>query len=276
MSISIKKRKAGIKMKQDDLRIVSLNLRTARYPEQHNQYIREPRISAFVADMLPDSLGTQECTYFWRERLDICLEGFERAQEIHENPNGFKNFIWFNKNTVDLVDRGVFWLSETPGEASVCFGSKYYISCGWAIFEKKSSGLRYIHMNTHLDYTSEDIRLKELDILLSAAGEFIKSGYPVFITGDFNAREASPTYEKMLSTGVFRDFRYAVDAPGVAHTFNKYETEENEPDPAGFTTIDYGFYSGAITPVSLNIYDKYSGGYMSDHNALCFDMKISG
>ncbi len=260
------------------LSVVSLNLRTATSATANNQSLREPRIVEFIKDKMPDSIGTQECTAFWRTRLDeeFGKLGYSRAQLTHSNPQAMKNYIWYNPSTVSLVDSGYIWLSETPDFASKGFGSEYYISASWAILESKATGVQYIHVNTHLDYTSEDIRLKELDILLSAAGEFIKSGYPVFITGDFNAREASPTYEKMLSSGVFRDFRYAVAAPGVAHTFNKYETEENEPDTACFTTIDYGFYSGAITPVSLNIYDKYSGGYMSDHNALCFDMKISG
>ena len=36
-------------MKKTDIRAVSLNLRTARTPEQHNQSIQEPRIAAYLA-----------------------------------------------------------------------------------------------------------------------------------------------------------------------------------------------------------------------------------
>ena len=261
-------------MKQDHLRIVSLNLRTARYPEQHNQAIREPRIAAYIADRQPDSLGVQECTRFWQERLDLCLTGFARAQEPHENPNGFKNFIYYNTATVRLVDSGIFWLSDTPDVASQCFGSRYFISCGWAVLERLDSGARYVHMNTHLDYTDEEIRQKEADILLPRAFGFADLSLPVLITGDFNTPPHSPTYEKMLAAGRLSDFRQKVAPPALPFTFNKYEKEEEEPDPAGFLIIDYCFCSDRVLPQAMDICDKFGGGYLSDHNALCFDMKI--
>ena len=135
--------------------------------------------------------------------------------------------------------------------------------------------MRYVHMNTHLDYTCEDTRLDECAVLLPHAQVLAKRGYPVFLTGDFNAPPDSPTHERMLVDGLFRDFRAAVPAPALPWTFNHYLSEEQEPEPADFLIIDYGFYSDGILPQRLTVTDKADGGYLSDHNALCFDMTIT-
>lgn len=262
-------------MKKADIRAVSLNLRTARTPEQHNQSIREPRIAAYLAQCRPATLGVQECTPFWRERLDAPLTHLTRLQPPHPDPNGFKNFLYYDPEQVTPLESGVFWLSRTPGIVSRDFGSRYCISCGWGLFEAREGGVRYVHMNTHLDYTCEDTRLDECAVLLPHAHVLAKRGYPVFLTGDFNAPPDSPTHERMLVDGLFRDFRAAVPAPALPWTFNHYLSEEQEPEPADFLIIDYGFYSDGILPQRLTVTDKADGGYLSDHNALCFDMTIT-
>ena len=62
--------------------IGSLNIRVASNAEEHEQGIREPRIISFIQTNKPDSIGTQECTAFWRERLDERMAeiGYRRAQ----------------------------------------------------------------------------------------------------------------------------------------------------------------------------------------------------
>lgn len=229
------------------LSLASLNLRTAGSAKHNNQSLREPRIVGFVGETKPDSIGTQECTAFWRTRLDEAFGaiGYKRAQFTHPNPEAMKNYIW------------------------------YCISCGWGLFEAREGGVRYVHMNTHLDYTCEDTRLDECAVLLPHAHVLAKRGYPVFLTGDFNAPPDSPTHERMLVDGLFRDFRAAVPAPALPWTFNHYLSEEQEPEPADFLIIDYGFYSDGILPQRLTVTDKADGGYLSDHNALCFDMTIT-
>ncbi len=260
-------------MKHATIRAVSLNLRTARTPEQHNQSVREPRIAAYLARCRPATLGVQECTPFWRERLDAVLPHLTRVQAPHPDPNGFKNFLYYDAEQVTLLEAGVFWLSRTPGIVSRDFGSRYFISCGWGLFETRE-GVRYVHMNTHLDYTNEDTRLAECGVLLPHAQVLAQRGYPIFLTGDFNAGPDSQTHARMLADGLFRDFRAAVPAPALPWTFNKYEREDRDPDPADFLIIDYGFYTKGILPQALTVTDREAGGYLSDHNALCFDMEI--
>ena len=75
------------------IRTISLNLRIAKNAEQHNQGIREPRIAAFIRDQKPHTLGVQEASDFWRDRLDATLDGYVRVQPNQEIPETFKNYI---------------------------------------------------------------------------------------------------------------------------------------------------------------------------------------
>lgn len=253
------------------IRTISLNLRIAKNAEQHNQGIREPRIAAFIRDVRPATLGVQESSDFWRDRLDATLEGYVRVQPNQEIPETFKNYVYYDPMAVRLVDGGRFYLSETPNEISKGFGSRFYISCGWGIFEALDTGKQFVHMNCHLDAFLEDARKCEVAVLLERAKSFAKK-YPVIITGDFNSRETSVIYETIMGCGFLSDFRNGLPSPEITHTFNGYLSEDDEPQKRYI--IDFGFVNDKLSPMSYNVIDKWAGGYMSDHNALVFDFDI--
>lgn len=255
---------------KNNIRIISLNLRIAKNAEQHNQGIREPRIAEFIADQSPNTLGVQESSDFWRDRLDLVLAGYKRAQDSPA-PEHFKNYVYYNTNTTELVEGGRFWLSDTPDVASKAFGSRFFISCGWGIFKDKKSGAEFAHMNTHLDVFSEETRKAEIEVLLGRA-KALAEKYPVLITGDFNSREESIIYESLTNCGFLADFKTGLPSPDITYTFNGYESEDEEPQK--HLLIDFGFCNNKINPEKYNIIDKWAGGYMSDHNALIFDFTI--
>ena len=249
------------------LSVVSLNLRTATSASSNNQGLREPRIVNFLSEKLPDSVGFQECTVFWRTRLDTVLEpiGYERAQPIHNNPQAMKNYIWYRKDTVKLCDSGYFWLSETPDFASQGFGSEYYISAAWAILENRETGVRYVHINTHLDAYHEDIRIRELEVLMQHVRQYSEQGLCVFLTGDFNSTPNSPIYETV--TKEMTDTRKIAVSTSSKHTYNAYSNDESAVYESK-KTIDYCFCFGDVSVESFEVFEKSGGGYLSDHNAL--------
>ena len=68
------------------MRLVSLNLRIAKDAAMNNQGIREPRMAAFVRDIGAAAIGVQECSDFWRSRLDATWTGYKRVQPDPETP----------------------------------------------------------------------------------------------------------------------------------------------------------------------------------------------
>lgn len=259
-------------------RIMSLNLRNANSVTMNNQSFREPRIVDFVRTNMPDSIGVQECESFWFKRLKATIGtlGYVPVQEeaYAGGDYAFKNFIWYNPNTVKLVDSGRMWLSETPDTPSKGFGAAHYISMGWAILENKETGAKYVHVNTHLSSENEELRDRELDVLLPKIESFKAQGYKVFVTGDFNFEMTSPIYTQMIEN--LRDARKTAKETTELYTFSGYSREGVDIPQNKYKCIDYCFYTEDTNVFieKFDVIDKWKGGYMSDHNALVIDVTL--
>ncbi len=272
------------------MRIASLNLRFAFSAEEHAQAVREPRIYGFMRDTLPNSVGVQECEWFWYDRLNKTVgelgyasvqepayDHSKTSEELHEKGNSnyaFKNYIYYNTNSTRLIEGGKFWLSETPNVPSKGFGSRFYISAAWALLEIKESGERYVHINTHLNVDKSEIRNAEVKVILAKAREFEEQGLRVFITGDFNDRMESECYASVAAS--YTDAREAAKIkPALDYTYNNYWADDVQPNPEKRSLIDFCFFKGEkISVETFDVVDKWSGGYMSDHNALLVDIKL--
>lgn len=243
-----------------DISVVSLNLRTAKNANENTQSEREPLIVAFVDEYKPDSLGTQECEVFWRGRLDKALApiGYDRAVPAE---NITKNYIWYNTKTLKVIEADTFWLSPTPEVSSKGFGSNFYISCCWAVFEVIATGTRYVHMNTHLDVNSEKTRESELTVLIPRIEEFLAKDYAVVVTGDFNSKNDSVIYTTV--TELLSDSRLMTKDTTDIGTFNNFDYNRKYSGP-----IDYCFVDDDVSVSKYSVIDKQDGKFMSDHNAL--------
>ena len=264
------------KYAMSDITICSLNLRYANNPSQNTQSIREPLIADFVSTYKPDSIGTQECEIFWRIRLDAVLTGYERAMSV---PTGVttKNYIWYNPETLTKIDSGVFWLSETPDQESKGFGSNFFISCCWAMFEVKATGARYVHFNAHLDAYNADIREKEIEVLLERVQPFLDEGYAVLMTGDYNCTIDSNPVKRVLETG-FISSQLEAPKTSTLGTFNSFK-DRSEREYTG--PIDFIFANEFATPNEVEVIDKWPDangvkGFMSDHNAVFGKITLYG
>lgn len=260
------------------MRIVSLNLRYAHTADMNNQGVREPRIVNFVKSFRPDVIGVQECEPFWRERLIATIGQFryvsaQSAVLVEDGISAFKNFIWYNSQNNELIDEGKIWLSETPDVPSQSFGSKSYISAGYAVLKNKTTGECVAYVNTHLHAFNQHRRIAELNVLKTKIKELDSKGYSVFIMGDFNDDENSDVYRSM--TEELLDARKTAKVSTEMNTFNSYESEGVIINDDEYLRIDYCFYNGNKTGDTINkfdVVDRWGDGYMSDHNALVIDI----
>lgn len=249
------------------VKIVSLNVWTATSPDRNYQAEREPLIKKFFAETLPDSFGVQECEAFWEERLSATVEGYTRAQELTTT----KNYIYYRTDKYNLIDKGVFWLSETPDEISKGFGSRWFISCCYALLENKETGTRYVHVNTHIDVTSSTIRMKEIRVLIPRIEEmFGGTGYPIVLTGDFNCTEETAVIQQLFKNG-YRDSRALAREKSLIGTFNNYIHYE----PRYYRgPIDFVFVKGNVKVAKTDVVDCVDGKHISDHNAVVAEIEL--
>lgn len=217
-----------------------------------------------IRDCDPDLLGLQECrddsqAEFIRENLpDYEFYGVPRGggsdTALEMAP------ILFRRSAFRLVDRGCFWLSDTPHlPGSVSWGAAFPRTAVWAQLVHLASGRRLTFLNTHFDYT-----LSASENSARAIQAWVRKeadSHPLLVTGDFNADKKSPAY-RLLTTGSSLFDIHPADE-GTYHGYGQAD------DP-----IDWMLASDSFQVVSSQI-DRFHAEtlYPSDHYPVCASLE---
>ncbi len=212
----------------------------------------------------PDLLGLQECrddsqAEFIRENLpDYEFYGVPRGggsvTALEMAP------ILFKRSAFRLVDKGCFWLSDTPHvPASLSWGTAFPRAAAWVQLVHLVSDRQFFFLNTHFDYTPSAVEnsAQVIRAWVTRAAET----YPIIVTGDFNADKDSVAYrlliEKTPLQDVYRQIHPNHEDEGTFHGFG----QEGKPSP-----IDWILASDSFEAVSAKI-DRYhtESVYPSDH-----------
>lgn len=248
------------------VKIVSFNIRCCDDKDGHSIAERAPRLAAALSPIDADLIGLQEYRPAWEEHIAKYFgENYEIFNVYRDSQKPESTPILWKKDKFTLVDKGCFWLSDTPLEMSGgwdSIGCKRI--CEYAILEEKESGERITFMNTHFGF-SDDCQIKSAKLIY----EFSKkiSNFPTFVTGDFNMTPESLGYAEM--TRHFTDTN-SVTAKNPSPTYHGYAPEKH-PD----SLIDFCFVSESVKPLSYKVIDDtFDGKYPSDHYGLVIDLEI--
>ena len=245
---------------------------------------RQKRVVATIREYAPSVFGVQEASDGWMSVLrselgkDYASVGVGREA----NQKGEYSAIFYRKDLFNLIDSGTKWLSNTPDEA----GSKYQIpntsyvaNCPrvmtYAVLERKTDGVRFLYVNTHLDHNGSNnatvasqIRRSQIEILLAQI-DIVKNEFgnlSTIVTGDFNVSPGQSPYKAMTEGGYLDSSLIAwAGEPQITYTDMK------EPDDYAGDIIDYIFVSPNLaTAVDSYIVcpAKRDGEWISDHNAI--------
>ena len=99
--------------------------------------------------------------------------------------------ILWNKDKLEKVECGTFWLSETPDTPSKGWGAANYRDCTWILFKDKETGKKFYHFNTHLDHAVAAAQTGGAKLIRQRMTSINTAGYPVILTGDMNVEENS-------------------------------------------------------------------------------------
>lgn len=215
----------------------------------------------------PGIIGFQESTKWHYKYLVDTLKGYDSVIEYRDeafNSEGCP--IFYNTSLYELVDKGSFWLSETPEVMSKSWGAQYNRVCSYVILTDKASGKDFVVFNTHLSHVSDEARINGIKVVLDKIAEF--GSLPSVIMGDFNALEGSVTYNSVTEN--------FLDAKKVAEKTSDSHTYQNWGNPEKFQRIDYFMVSK--TGFKINSYDVLSavhdGVYSSDHCPIVLEVEI--
>lgn len=240
-----------------DVRIVSFNVAApwGNAIKKTGSKARVQRFAIYMNAVHPDSIGTQEMNSAWMGKLSELMPeydsyGVQRGGDDSEKKSEMNTIFWL-KDKYDCVDKNTFWLSEMPDTESRYEGAGCHRVCSYVVLENKSTGDRYIHLNTHLDNASDEARVFGAGIILEKIDELkqIYTDVPIVLSGDFNDYLDGPASKQL------------------AEVFNAQNAETNTYHDWGNITegkpIDFIFTSGEI--ICYEVLNNTDNGFVSDH-----------
>lgn len=210
------------------------------------------RLKLAIKQTYPDVIGFQEMSNFkgfaWVDRLlaDTELDGTYAYLGVSRDDSTREQApIFYNKNKFDLVDWGTRWLYCEHGVNCTCADCKgettpgsfervgifdvddgvYYRVLTYAKLRcKEVPNCVAVFFNTHLEigsynpcnkgYTAGQVQNKQIGYILNLAKEFTDAGYPVIMTGDFNAEVGSEALNQIANAGFVRAAAKALKTEG--------------------------------------------------------------
>ncbi|MCM1194669.1 MAG: endonuclease/exonuclease/phosphatase family protein [Firmicutes bacterium] len=254
-----------------EIKVMSANLRCDAmfdFGKRTWQY-RADLIAKNIEQVKPTIIGMQEATKWQYEYYRDILKNYD--SEIVYRDTTFNSEgcpIFYRSDLYDLVDKGSFWLSETPDVMSKDWGAACYRICSYVILQDKATESEFVVFNTHLDHVSDLARINGINVVLEKIRQF--GGLPSVIMGDLNAEENSDTYR--AATENFDDVKYRVSNGYIGHcTYQNWGTQLDYP------TIDYFMISKA--GFTVNSYEvitaTYNGAYPSDHFSIVTKLTLT-
>ncbi|MFZ4262745.1 endonuclease/exonuclease/phosphatase family protein [Sphingobacterium sp. HJSM2_6] len=211
-----------------------------------------------------DMVGTQEGDFAQMKELNSLMPEFKhvakpyggKTNDIHTCSILYKDALF------ELLDEGVFWLSQTADVPSIGWDATDQRICQWAKFKIKESGKIFYFFNAHFYYQKKEARLQSGALMVRKMKE-IAGDHSIICTGDFNS-----TVEK---TQIKQIKAHYLDAYDVSIAARK--GVEGTNIAAGVFTgpskgrIDFVFISKDIQVLNYEVYsDVYDGSrYPSDH-----------
>lgn len=257
------------------LTVMSFNVRYINQKDGVNNWDnRKEKVAEVIVSNNIDIAGLQEP---WKDQirdLKKLLPEYAWFGWSRDNGKSRGEFvpIFYKKDKISVVGKGIFWLSETPEKiGSKGWDVKYPRIVVWGRFKEKLSGKEFYFFNTHL---GGDIARYESAKLLRSKIDEMADGSTVIVTGDFNSVPDSPPYETMI------EGNYKVELVDAFHSaiekndeiYTNYLFDGNDKD---LKRIDYIFVSPEIKVLYHEIINKRIGKYYpSDHLALKAELEL--
>jgi endonuclease/exonuclease/phosphatase family metal-dependent hydrolase len=200
-----------------------------------------------LIDQLQDLAEMSEFSWYGRGRDD-------------GKDGGEHSAIFYKKDRFQLLDKGDFWLSETPDEPTFGWDAACKRICSWVKLKDKLNQKEFYFFSVHFDHKGEKAR-SESGKLMVAKIKAIAGKTPAICVGDFNS---TPDTEQIKLMGsLLSDSKMISEMPpygpeGTANGFNLNAPLKKR--------IDYIFVSNDFTVKKYAVLtDSNNQRYPSDH-----------
>lgn len=254
---------------ENELKVMSCNVRCIAPTDlgKKSWFYRADLIIKGIQKNQPGVIGFQEVTKWQYDYLCDTLSVFDSVITYRDDAFNSEGCpIFYRSDIYTLIDKGSFWLSETPEVMSKDWGAACYRICSYAILKDNATKTEFVVFNTHLDHVSDEARINGIQVVLDKIKAF--GGLPAVLMGDLNAEEDSETYKS--ATESFYDVKYQTENTMTSCTYQAWGKQLDRE------CIDYVMISK--TGFKVNSYkvvtDTYDGVYSSDHFPLVANLSF--
>lgn len=184
---------------------------------------------------------------------------------------GEHSSIFYKKDKFKLLNKGDFWLSETPDKP----GLGWDATCcnriaSWVQLQDNKTGKKFFFFNVHFDHQGKIARVESSKLMIKKIKE-IAGTAPAAFTGDLNGDHESEWYLILKNSGLLTDTYDQVKKPYVNNpSFNGWGKQLEGND-----IIDHVFVTKDFTAQRWGILtDTYRGKFVSDHFPILVEVKL--
>lgn len=251
-----------------DISVISFNIRVDNAADGTNVWRnRRDAVVTMIERERPMLLGLQEAqphqiTYLSEHCPDYAWYGLGR--DTGKVPPATDSYaaeetmaIFWRTAELELLDKGTFWLSETPDQVSKGWDASYRRTCTWAGFRHKKSGQTCYFFNTHLDNDGKVAREESIKLLVSRMKTINSKRRVSFLTADFNSNVTDACFAPLHV--------YMRDAQANAAVSDDYSSWNGYGASTG--RLDHVFFSGdnCTAREFRTLRGDYGVPYISDH-----------
>lgn len=251
-----------------DISVISFNIRVDNAADGTNVWRnRRDAVVTMIERERPMLLGLQEAqphqiTYLSEHCPDYAWYGLGR--DTGKVPPATDSYaaeetmaIFWRTAELELLDKGTFWLSETPDQVSKGWDASYRRTCTWAGFRHKKSGQTCYFFNTHLDNDGKVAREESIKLLVSRMKTITSKRRVSFLTADFNSNVTDACFAPLHV--------YMRDARANAAVSDDYPSWNGYGASTG--RLDHVFFSGdnCTAREFRMLRGDYGVPYISDH-----------
>ena len=235
---------------------------------------RKERVYRYLIDNKIDICGMQEVTNEQYEYLRQHLPEYDYVGvgRTDGKTKGEASPVFYRKDKYEALDKGNFWLSETPDVV----GSKGWDAAieriaSWVKLKDKKTGRVFMAVNTHFDHVGKVARRESAKLIMRKIQEIVGSN-PAVVTGDFNVTESDEAYTTMVTNGfkMYDAYHMTKNNTGVNFTWHDYcriPADKAEK-------IDFIFITPNIKVKHTHIEPTHPEAQITDHNPHYADLRL--
>jgi len=236
--------------------------------------VRRDRVADYIKKNHIEVVGMQEVLHAQLEDLLARLPEYDYVGVGRTDgaTKGEYSPVFFLKEKFEVLEKGNFWLSETPEvPGSVGWDAALERIASYAKLRDKATGKVFMAVNTHFDHVGVKARRESAKLIMRKIQEIVGTR-PAVVTGDFNVTENDEAY-KTMTTNTFKmndAYHMTPNHTGTCYTWHQF----CQIPPLKCEKIDFIFITPTIRVNHSHIEVPNPAAMLSDHNPHWADLEF--